>query len=108
MTKAVAMISRRVGLGRNGQLGLYGRNIVSPGARSRPTVAATLLAVRRESTTTTAAEDTTGHIKAADNESIIWVDSKCDDTRSPVHSLTFSRLVSAQTHKPASSAMAEP
>ncbi|KAK6083599.1 hypothetical protein SCUP234_02284 [Seiridium cupressi] len=69
------MISRRVGMGRNGLAGLHRHSIVSAGARIRPTIVTRIPLARWETTTTTTAEDTTGHITAASNESIIWIDN---------------------------------
>ncbi|KAI0163416.1 RNA12 protein [Pestalotiopsis sp. NC0098] len=75
------MISRHVGLGRHGLAGVQRHRIASASAynvatcRLRPTIAAGIPCARFESTTTTTPEDTTGHISAASNESIIWIDN---------------------------------
>lgn len=75
------MISRHVGLG---LAGVQRHRIASASAynvatcRLRPTIATGIPCARFESTTTTTPEDTTGHISAASNESIIWIDSELD------------------------------
>lgn len=77
------MISRHVGQGHRGLAGLQRHRIVSASTTVtasrllRPTIATRIPGARFESTTTTTTpEDTTGHISAASNESIIWIDSE--------------------------------